>query len=131
MKKVTISPYGPLVVKDAVMGFPCDVTVDGEKVADLLVPGQDIVLEDHETVLERVARRAGRNALHFRIVYPKDYRGVMHAGNNARIYVTFPGEEERPLPKTVNVKADWPVDGVVSVQVTFAGTVEVEYRDEP
>jgi len=129
VKKVTISPRGPASV--AGHAYLCDVTVDGVLVADTLVPGQDIVLEEDETILDRVAPSDAGGALHFRIVYPEHLRGRLHAGDAAsRVYVTFPGESERLMPRVVQAKAKWPLDGVVSVDVTFAGTVEVEYRDE-
>jgi hypothetical protein len=67
------------------------------------------------------------SAPHFRIVYPKDLRGTEHAGHAAQVFVTLPGMEEIPLPATTNIKAEWGVDGVVHVDISFVGTIEVEY----
>jgi len=55
-------------------------------------------------------------------------RGTKHAGDTARVFITLSGMEEVPLPATTNVRAEWSVDGDVHVDVSFVGTIEVEYE---
>jgi hypothetical protein len=66
--------------------------------------------------------------LHLRLVFPKDFRGRKTAGHAAQAFVTFPGEEERPLPGVVSTEPVYSVESVVKVTLTLVATTEVVYE---
>jgi hypothetical protein len=74
-----------------------------------------------------VTIEASPSVLHFRLVYPKEFRGHKHSGWQAKVFVTFPGKGEVELPGTMAVRTEHSVDNVVTVTVDFAATVEVQY----
>lgn len=70
-----------------------------------------------------------QNAPHFRVVYPADARGRKHAALQGKVYVTWPGEDERELSSVRMIQTIESHDGAFEIQVTFIGSCEIQYRD--
>lgn len=68
------------------------------------------------------------DGLHFRIEQPVE-RGKLQRGG--RVFVTFPGEAERELPRVRSITAHAGATDALEVTVKFIGTIEFVYPDDP
>lgn len=68
---------------------------------------------------------------HFRIQFPKDYRGFKHRAKDGRVFVKFAELEEIELPNVLAVQVgDGRGDGAWEIEITFVASAEVEYTGE-
>jgi hypothetical protein len=66
---------------------------------------------------------------HFRIQFPREFKGTKHRALDARVFVTFPEIGEVELSNVRKTTVGGGASDAWTIELTFYASAEVEYAD--